>query len=177
MGHDKAEKTGWSGVTRRSVNRVPRPFDGIRIFEPMLVTQVPRQSKRPTCGSTLTRQSTHDSHAGLNIGSDWRRHLPAGPSIGLGARRAEASYARWNRSIMCGCFRALSAPRARSHRDKSARGATNPVCVLWEPHRRAKTSASRSIGRTSPPFAQVGDRVVVLITLTTTTTRTMVCET
>ena len=36
-----------------------------------------------------------------------------------------------NHSIMRGCFRASSAPRARSHRDKSARGATiQYVCSL-----------------------------------------------
>ena len=125
-------------------------------LNPMLATQVPLPVKAPDVCVTRRlhrpvqrRRFTRRADSSL----DWRRHLPVGPSIGLGARRAEASYARWNRSIMCGCFRALSAPRARSHRDESARGIRS-MCE----NRRAKTSASRSIGRTSPPFAPVQPR-------------------
>ena len=81
-----------------------------------------------------------------------RRHLPAGPSIGLGARRAEASSARWSPLSV---FRRMLSRVKCTTREESSRQirACLPLC-----NQRAKTSASRSIGRTSPPFAPVQPR-------------------
>ena len=147
-------------MTRRSMKRAAA---SVRWDRSKLATQVPSPVKAPdvwldpSFTSSNPTPMIHTSGLGkMWTGEDTCRqdHRSDSERAGPRLRPPDGNSC----SMHGGCFRASSAPRARSHRDKSARGVFGKVCVLWEPHRRAKTSASRSIGRTSPPFAPVQPR-------------------
>ena len=146
------------GVTRRSVKRAAASVRWLMTFEPhacdagAFASQSARRVARPIV--YIVQSNADDLHVGLIVvwtGEDTCRqdHRSDSERAGPRLRTPDGNSC----SMHGGCFRASSAPRARSHRDESARGIRS-MCE----NRRAKTSASRSIGRTSPPFAQVQPR-------------------
>ena len=144
-------------MTRRSMKRAAA---SVRWDRSKLATQVPSPVKAPDVCETRRLHRPVQRRRGTR----WiilRQHglakTPAGRAIDRTRSAPGRGFVRpmeMNRTSMHrGGVRAWSSPRARSHRDESARGIRS-MCE----NRRAKTSASRSIGRTSPPFAQVQPR-------------------
>ena len=120
----------------------------------MSATQVPSPVKAPDVWLDvyIAQSNADDSHVSFKIRG--LAKTPAGRTIDRTRSAPGRGFVRpMETHVPC-------TADAFARRVPHARGviATNPRVGSELNHRRAKTSASRSIGRTSPPFAQVQPR-------------------
>ena len=149
------------GVTRRSMKRAAASVRWVVLSFLSLRRRCLRQSMRPTRDSTFPTPMIYalEFYCGL-------AKTPAGRTIDRTRSAPSRGFVRpmeQSDDPHGGCFRALSAPRARSHRDKSAR--VFPFAINARKHPLLAPSGARRL------HSRRCNRVVVLLTTTKTQTK------